>query len=96
MILSFGNDLASDLFDDRNSKATRGFPTDFRRAARRKLLFLHDASVLQDMRAPPGNRLEKLQGSLQGYHSVRINDQWRLVFQWNNGNAIDVQITDYH
>ena len=96
MIVSFGNDLASDLFDDRNSKATRMFPSELRRTARRKLLYLHDASALQDLRVPPGNRLEKLRGELQNYHSIRINDQWRLVFEWNDGNASNVQIMDYH
>lgn len=96
MIVSFGNSLASDLFDDLNTKATRAFPSELRRIARRKLLYLHDASDLQDMRMPPGNRLEKLIGDWQGYHSVRINQQWRLVFKWDSGSATNVQIVDYH
>jgi proteic killer suppression protein len=96
MIQSFGNALAEDLFDDRNSKATRLFPANLRRAARRKLLYLHDAADLRDLRSPPGNRLERLKGDLQGFHSIRINNQWRVVFRWSGGNAFDVQIIDYH
>lgn len=96
MIQTFGNVLAEDLFDDRNSKATRSFPADLRRAARRKLLYLHEAADLRDLRSPPGNRLERLKGDLQGFHSIRLNDQWRIVFRWSGGNAFDVQIVDYH
>ena len=96
MIVSFGNTLASDLFDDKNSKATRMFASDLRRAARRKLLYLHDAAELNDLRVPPGNRLEKLRGDWQGFHSIRINQKWRLVFRWSSGSASDVQIVDYH
>lgn len=96
MIVSFGNALASDLFDNRNSKATRSFPSDLKRVARRKLLYLHDAAELKDLRVPPGNRLEKLRGDRQGFHSIRINQQWRLVFRWSSGSASEVQIVDYH
>lgn len=96
MILTFGNDLAQDLFLDRQSKATRSFPPELRRAARRKLLYLHDAAELTDLRVPPGNRLERMRGKWKGFHSVRINDQWRLVFQWGRGHARSVQIIDYH
>jgi len=96
MIESFGNSLAEDLFDDRQTKATRAFPAKLRRSARRKLLFLHDAAELGDLRIPPGNRLELLKGNLKGFHSIRINDQWRVVFCWKNGNVFDVQIIDYH
>lgn len=96
MIQTFGNTPAEDLFEDRNTKATRLFPADLRRAARRKLLYLHDAADLRDLRSPPGNRLERLKGDLQGFHSIRINNQWRLAFRWSGGNAFDVQIMDYH
>ena len=96
MIESFGNQLAEDLFFDRRSKATRGFPAELRRAARRKLLYLHDAAELKDLRVPPGNRLESLKGDWAGFHSIRINDQWRNVFRWEGGNANDVEIVDYH
>jgi len=96
MIGSFGDRLAEDLFDDRHSAVTRRFPPELRRAARRKLLYLHDAAELADLRNPPGNRLESLRGDLKGYYSVRINDQWRVVFRWEGGMAHGVQIADYH
>lgn len=96
MIESFANRLAEDLFDDRRSKAVLRFPPDLIRVARRKLLYLHDASDIGDLREPPGNRLEALKGALKGFHSIRINDQWRIVFRWQDGNAYEVQIIDYH
>lgn len=96
MIESFGNVLAQDLFEDRDSKATKAFPPELRRAARRKLQYLHEAADLRDLTSPPGNRLESLKGDLKGFRSVRINDQWRVVFRWSGGNAFDVQIVDYH
>ena len=96
MIETFGNRLAEDLFFDRPSRVAKGFPPDVRRAARRKLLYLHDAADLGDLRAPPGNRLEQLKGRWNGYHSIRINDQWRVVFRWESGQAFDVSVLDYH
>ena len=66
------------------------------RVARRKLLYLHQARRLQDLQVPPGNRLEALKGNRKGQHSIRINDQWRLCFRWNDGEVIDVEIVDYH
>ena len=96
MIVQFGNRLAEDLFDDVDSPKTRRFPRELRRPARRKLLFLHETAELKDLRVPPGNRLEVLKGTLKGLHSIRINDQWRLVFRWEGGNAFNVQIVDYH
>lgn len=96
MIETFGNALAEDLFDDRNSKAAKAFPPELHRAARRKLQYLHEAADLRDLKSPPGNRLEGLKGDLKGFHSIRINDQWRVVFRWSGGNAFDVQIVDYH
>jgi proteic killer suppression protein len=96
VIESFSNDLAEDLFDDKSTRATRSFPAELRRAARRKLLYLHDATELGDLAAPPGNRLEKLRGDREGHHSIRINDQWRVVFRWSGGNAYDVEVVDYH
>jgi proteic killer suppression protein len=96
MIESFGNSVAEDLFYERKSKSTRSFPNELRRTARRKLLYLHDATDLRDLRVPPGNRLEPLKGNLLGFHSIRINDQWRLVFRWSGGQSKDVQILDYH
>ncbi|MEC4675260.1 MAG: type II toxin-antitoxin system RelE/ParE family toxin [Nitrospirota bacterium] len=96
MIEQFGNQLAQDLFNDVHSSTTRRFSAKLRRVARRKLLFLHDAAELKDLRIPPGNRLEALKGVLKGRHSIRINDQWRVVFRWEGGNAFNVQIMDYH
>lgn len=96
MIESFGNRLAEDLFYDKSSRDVRRFAVELRRVARRRLLYLHDAGELGDLRVPPGNRLEPLRGKLAGYHSIRINDQWRIVFHWKSGNAEDVQIVDYH
>jgi proteic killer suppression protein len=96
MIVSFGNRLAEDLFDDRHTRAVRTFPPDLHRAARRKLLYLHDAAELRDLRVPPGNRLEPLKGNLKGFHSIRINEQWRVVFRWRDGSAAEVQVVDYH
>jgi proteic killer suppression protein len=96
MIESFGNWLAEALFYDKSSRATRVFPQELRRVARRKLLYLHDAAELKDLMVPPGNRLEALKGNRKGLHSIRINDQWRVVFRWQNGQAMDVEIVDYH
>ena len=88
--------MAEDLFDDKTTKATRAFPANLIRGARRKLLYIHEATNLRDLRAPPGSRLESLKGDRKGFHSIRINDQWRVVFRWSAGNAFDVQIIDYH
>jgi proteic killer suppression protein len=96
VITSFGNALANDLFHDKRSRATRGFPQELRRVARRKLLYLHDAQELRDLRSPPGNRLEALKGEYRGMYSIRINNQWRLVFRWSEAQAAEVQIVDYH
>jgi proteic killer suppression protein len=96
MIESFGNRLAEDLFFDRQTRETRRFPVELRRVARRKVLYLHDAAELGDLRVPPGNRLEALKGRLKGMHSIRINDQWRVVFRWEHGSAFDVSVVDYH
>jgi len=96
MIESFGNRLPEDLFFDRTTRSTRASSPELRRAARRKVLYLHDAAELDDLRVPPGNRLELLKGRWKGYHSIRINDQWRVVFRWEEGNAQDVAAMDYH
>lgn len=96
MIVSFANKLAEDLFDDKNSKEVRSFPNELHRAARRKILYLHDAAELVDLKVPPRNKLEALKGDRAGFHSIRIDNQWRVVFRWNNGNAEDVSVEDYH
>lgn len=71
-------------------------PADIQRTARRKLLYLDDAEDLQDLLAPPGNRLEKLKADRAGQYSIRINDQWRICFEWINNQAKNVEIVDYH
>ncbi len=96
MIQSFGNALAEELYDDAPGKAARGFPGELWRSARRKLQLVHEAEMLDDLRAPPGNRLEKLKGALARFHSIRINNQWRIVFRWEHGHAYQVSILDYH
>ena len=72
------------------------FPPDLRRVALRKLLMLDAAERLEDLQVLPGNRLEKLAGERKGQYSIRINDQWRICFRWNEGDAYDVEIVDYH
>lgn len=74
----------------------RRFPPDLRRVMLRKLGLVDGAVQLDDLRIPPGNRLEKLRGDRAGQYSIRINDQWRICFRWRNGNADDVAIVDYH
>jgi len=71
-------------------------PGDIQRTARRKLIYLDDAEDLQDLLAPPGNRLEKLKGNRSGQYSIRINDQWRICFEWVDNKARNVEIVDYH
>ena len=92
MIKSFKDTEAEALFND---IPVRRFKT-FERPARRKLLYLHRARVLHDLAVPPGNRLEALKGDRQGQHSIRINDQWRICFRWDEGSVLDVEIVDYH
>lgn len=96
MILSFANQLAEDIFEDRMTKTVRKLPVELYRIARRKLLYLHDADVLTDLKVPPGNRLEALKGKLKGFYSIRINNQWRVVFRWQGNNALEVSVLDYH
>ena len=75
---------------------SRRLPPDIQAVALRKLRMLNSTRVIQDMRVPPGNRLEALKGSRKGQWSIRINQQWRICFRWNNGGADDVEIVDYH
>jgi proteic killer suppression protein len=75
---------------------SRRLPLDIQKTARRKLLYLEDAEDLQDLFAPPGNRLEELHGDRAGQYSIRINDRWRICFKWVDGKARDVEIVDYH
>ena len=96
MIVSFGDKATGDLFGRRNTKRLQRLPPDILRRALRRLVELDAAVSLDDVAAVPGNRLEKLSGSLRGYHSVRVNEQWRIIFQWSEGNAYEVSLTDYH
>ena len=75
---------------------SRRLPTDIQSVALRKLRMLSNAVTVNDLRSPPANRLEKLSGDREGQYSVRINDQWRIRFSWREGDAFDVEITDYH
>ncbi|MGH9369033.1 MAG: type II toxin-antitoxin system RelE/ParE family toxin [Thermoanaerobaculia bacterium] len=92
MIRSFRSKATEDLFHDRDVPRFRSFE----RVARRKLLLLHRSVSLQDLRVPPGNRLEDLKGNRKGQYSIRINDQWRICFLWRDSDAFEVQIVDYH
>ena len=89
-------------YGDRDSQAVaerrrvRRFSEDLQRRAQRKLMMINNASDLNDLRVPPGNRLEALVGDREGQHSIRINDQWRVCFTWDDGDAYRVEIVDYH
>lgn len=96
VIINFANKLARDLVEERLSKEVRGFPNDLRRIARKKLAMLHAAHAADDLRSPPGNRLEKLKGDRKDFHSIRVNNLWRIVFRFEGGNAWDVSVEDYH
>lgn len=96
MIASFGDKTTEALFNGSPKKEFKAFPPGILAVALRKLDMLNAAIALGDLRSPPGNRLEALEGNLAGYHSVRVNDQWRIVFRWEGSEAFDVHILDYH
>ena len=91
-------DLQGQICRDHPSSATHseGLPGGFGAGARRKLVQLDNATVLKDLSVPPGNRLEALKGAGRGMHSIRISDQWRIVFRWTVAGPEEVEITDYH
>ena len=93
MIESFADEEAEKIY---RGVVSRKLPRDIQRIARRKLLYLEDADDLFDLRSPPGNRLEQLQGNRAGQYSIRINDQWRICFTWQADRASNVEIVDYH
>jgi proteic killer suppression protein len=95
VIASFGDSATEALFHGRGTRARR-LPADIRGVAVRKLDMLNAAREVLDLRAPPGNRLERLKGDLEGMYSIRINDQWRIIFRWEAGEAHEVSIVDYH
>jgi len=93
VIESFASKETEKVF---RGQVSRKLPRDIQITARRKLLYLYDAEDIQDLRAPPGNRLEKLKGNREGQYSIRINNQWRICFDWADGKAHNVEIVDYH
>jgi len=96
VIESFGDRTTEDFYHERRTRRVGRLPADILATARRKLDMLNGAHALLDLRLPPGNRLEALRGDLEGLHSVRINDQWRIVFRWTGGGAGEVSLVDYH
>jgi proteic killer suppression protein len=93
MIASFGDRRTERLYDGERIK---GFPSELLKVAWRKLDMLNRANTLEDLRVPPANRLEALKGDLRGFHSIPVNDRWRVVFRWRDGNAEQVRLVDYH
>lgn len=96
MIQSFADDTTADLFRERNTRAARRVPVDIWRIVQRKLKAIDVAARLDDLRIPAGNRLEVLKGDQAGRHSVRVNDQYRVTFIWEQGHAYEVRVEDYH
>ena len=96
MIVSFGDRATEDLYHNRPTSRARRFPRDLVGLALVKLDMLNGSAAVLDLRSPPGNRLEALKGDLKGFRSIRVNDQWRLVFRWEGNNALDVRLMDYH
>jgi len=93
MIQTWGNTETEEIWD---GFFVRKLPHEIQRIAKRKLVQIHAAKIIEDLRIPPGNRLEKLSGDRKDHWSIRINEQWRICFKWENGNAFDVEIVDYH
>ena len=93
MIQSFNDKETERIW---NGEVSRKLPFEIQEIVRRKLRMINNAQNINDLRIPPANRLEKLQGNLSEYYSIRINRQWRLIFIWTDGNALDVEIVDYH
>ena len=93
MIISFGSPETEKVW---NGERVKKLPIEIQNIGRRKLRMLNNSIDLADLRIPPSNRLEKLSGKLKAFYSIRINDQWRIIFQWNTGNASEVEIIDYH
>ena len=96
MIQSFADETTADLFRERNTKAARRIPKDLWRGVQRKLKMIDVAARLDDLESPLGHRLKALQGDLKGHYSLRVNDQYRVTFRWENGHAFEVEAEDYH
>ncbi len=93
MIISFGSKQTEQIW---LGKRVKNMPLDIQNVGRRKLRMLNNSQTISDLTVPPSNRLEKLSGNLNGYYSIRVNKQWRIVFKWSEGNASEVEIMDYH
>ena len=93
MIISFGSKETRKIWD---GERVKGFSTELQEITRRKLRMINNSQNTMDLQIPPSNRLEKLKGNLKEYYSIRVNDQWRIMFKWGKGNAWDVEIVDYH
>jgi proteic killer suppression protein len=96
MLISFGDRTTEDIYHGRSTKAARKFSRDLWARIQMKLDVLNASTTLDDIRVPPSNRLEKLRGELDGFYSIRINNQYRIVFRFRDGNCEDVRCTDYH
>jgi toxin HigB-1 len=96
MIQSFADQTTTAIFRDRNTRAARRIPTDLWRVVQRKWKMLDVAIALEDLESPPGNRLKLLKGQMKGRFSLRVNDQYRVTFRWENGHAFEVAVEDYH
>lgn len=96
MIISFKSQTTQDIYDGINSKEARKVSQSVWRVAQRKLDMVNAAVKINDLKVPPGNRLKLLKGKLKGFHGIRINDQYRIIFRFKDSNAYDVMITDYH
>ena len=96
VILSFCDKRTEDVFHGRASSRVRKLPKELIRIIQRKLDLINAATIVDDLKSPPGNRLKKLKGEWKDYHSIRVNDQWRITFKWAEPNALEVCITDYH
>lgn len=93
MIISFGSKETRKIWDGERAKS---FSIEIQEVARRKLRMLNNSQNIADLQIPPSNKLEKLRGNLKDFYSIRINNQWRIIFLWNDGNASEVEIVDYH
>ena len=96
VIASFGDRATEDLYHGRRTSRVRRLPPDIVASALRKMDVIRAAHRLQDLRSPPGNRLEALSGNYEGFYSIRVNQQWRLVFRWEHDSAYELSLKDYH
>lgn len=93
MILTFGSKDTEKIW---NGERTKRIPLEIQQIGRRKLRMLNNSQNITDLKVPPSNHLERLAGKLKDFHSIRINDQWRIIFKWENNHAYEVEIIDYH